>query len=281
MLHAIVITGWIAFFWWLVRGPGDDALLGRFVRGDYWWLIYIAIGIFVALAVSVAVSPPPWLGSDRFRRSVIQAVILSLPILYLPLGVTSELSIEAAEKRSLYTPRVGAKQSESSKPIAGTSNLRQETDKKSSLHASRVTVKQSDSPKQTQVERTAKRPIGNPTGAIPSAKPHEPTLLDLVSDPEAFEGSNATLVGMVYKDKRLPSDSFFCYRLLMICCAADASPVGLIVRWPEASKLNKGDWVKVSGKVGLTTFEGEDYPEISAAAVEKIGPPKNRFILAQ
>jgi uncharacterized repeat protein (TIGR03943 family) len=115
--------------------------------------------------------------------------------------------------------------------------------------------------------------------AMTSGKSHKPTLWDLVSNPEAFTGSDTTIIGMVYKGKRLSSDSFYCYRLLMVCCAADASPEGVIVKWPGTAKLKKGAWVKVQGKVGLTIFEGEDYPTILATMVEKTRPPKNKFIV--
>jgi hypothetical protein len=133
----------------------------------------------------------------------------------------------------------------------------------------------------TPIDLKPENPRGNSGPAMAPANSREPTMLDLVSDPEEFEGSNANLEGVVHKDKRLPTGSFFRYRLPMVCCAADASPIGVIVKWPESGKLNKGTWVKVHGKVGFTVFEGEDYPAISAAKVVKTAPPKNRFIIPQ
>ena len=103
-------------------------------------------------------------------------------------------------------------------------------------------------------------------------------MLELLSDPEDFEGSNVTLVGIVHRDKRLPANAFYCYRLVMVCCAADATPAGVIVEWPESNKLKKGTWVTVKGKVTFTKFDGSDYPAISAAKVEKTSPPKIQFL---
>ena len=89
----------------MARAPrfGDDSLLGRFIRSDYWWLVYTGIGILIALAASLVVRPPRQDGLGNFR-SLLQVGILFLPLFYLPLAVTSELSTVAAEKRSLYTP---------------------------------------------------------------------------------------------------------------------------------------------------------------------------------
>ena len=214
----------MAAFGWLARGSGDDPLLGRFIRSDYWWLVYTGIGILIALAASLVVRPPRQSGLGSFR-SLLQVGILFLPLFYLPLAVTSELSTVAAEKRSLYTPRVAASRPESPKPTL------------------------SEPKRKNQVESA--KPAKNP------AKSPEPTMLELLSDPEDFEGSNVTLVGIVHRDKRLPANAFYCYRLVMVCCAADATPAGVIVEWPESSKLKKGTWVKVNGKVTFTKFDGE------------------------
>jgi uncharacterized repeat protein (TIGR03943 family) len=110
-------------------------------------------------------------------------------------------------------------------------------------------------------------------------KSREASLWNLISNPKAFKGSNATIIGMIYKDKKLSSDSFFCYRLMMVCCAADASPAGVIVKWRESPNLKKGTWVQIHGKVGFSNFGGEDYPTIFATKVEKTNPPKNRFLI--
>lgn len=245
ILQATVVIAWMAAFGWLARGSGDDPLLGRFIRSDYWWLVYSGIGILIALAASLVARPSSQNGLGSLR-SLLQVGILFLPLFYLPLAVTSELSTEAAEKRSLYTPRVAASRPESPRP--------------------------------TMSEPKRKNQIESAKLAKNSAKSPEPTMLELLSEPEDFEGSNVTLLGIVYRDKRLPANAFYCYRLVMVCCAADATPAGVIVEWPETSKLKKGTWVKVNGKVTFTKFDENDYPAISAVNVEKTSPPKNQFL---
>ena len=246
ILQASVVIAWLVAFVWLGRDSGGDPLLGRFIRSNYWWLVYTAIGILIAFAASLMVRPPHQSGSNR-TRSLVQTGILFLLLFYMPLAVTSELSTQAAEKRSLYTPPPAVSRSEAPKPVR-------------------------NEPKRTM-------PIENTKPTTINVKSHEPTLLDLVSDPEDFEGKDTTLVGIVHRDKRLPHDAFYCYRLVMVCCAADATPAGVIVKSSETSKLKKGTWVKVHGKVTFTTFEGSDYPAIAADGVEKTNPPKNPFLI--
>ena len=254
-------------------------MLGRFLRSDYWWIVYTAIGVFVVLLGTLLVSQPRESGLDR-RRSLIQAIILSLPLFYLPLAVSSELSIEAAEKRSLFTPRIVVKRSESPKPMVNESELSMDAaEKKDSPTNPNVAPNSSEQPKPTQSRPNPKAQLSKPGSATTAIKSNEPNLWNLISDPKAFEGSNATVIGRVYKGKRLSSDSFFCYRLLMVCCAADASPAGVIVKWPDTSKLKKGAWVKVHGKVGFTMFEGEKWATIIATKVDRISPPKNKFLI--
>ena len=88
ILQATVVIAWMAAFGWLARGSGDDPLLGRFIRSDYWWLVYTGIGILIALAASLVVRPPRQSGLGSFR-SLLQVGILFLPLFYLPLAVTS------------------------------------------------------------------------------------------------------------------------------------------------------------------------------------------------
>ncbi len=279
LVQAAVLTGWVIALGWLARGSVDEALLGRFLRSDYWWTVHIAVWIFVALLASLVFNQPRQLGLDR-RRSLLQAIILALPLLYMPYAVGSELSIGAAEKRSLFTARTTVKRSEPVRQIAAIPESGSElAPKSSSSQVPRTAVKQSETPKPNKTPIIAKTPRDNSNGVVTSAKSHKPGLWDLVSNPEDFEGTDSTVIGMVYKGKGLSADSFFCYRLLMVCCAADATPAGVIVKWPATAKLDKGTWVKVDGKVGFTTFEGEDYPMVSATKVEKTHPPKNRFLI--
>lgn len=65
----------------------------------------------------------------------------------------------------------------------------------------------------------------------------EKTIVDWLvefqrQEPTAFTGEEASVVGFVYRDERFGEDSFLVAVFILSCCVADASPVGLVVRWP-------------------------------------------------
>jgi putative membrane protein len=108
--------------------------------------------------------------------------------------------------------------------------------------------------------------------------PENPSLLRLALDAEFYEGKNVTTMGRAYWDSELPQDSFFCYRLLMFCCAADARPIGVLVEYDKQKTFEKGSWVKVQGTVGFTTFRGRRLTKIRAEKVSPTEPPKVPYL---
>jgi len=63
-----------------------------------------------------------------------------------------------------------------------------------------------------------------------------------------MEEEKVTAVGLVAHVKQLPADQFLLVRFKMTCCAADATPIAVPVRWSGAASLKDGGWVKVFGK---------------------------------
>jgi uncharacterized repeat protein (TIGR03943 family) len=110
------------------------------------------------------------------------------------------------------------------------------------------------------------------------------TIIDWVrafnyaDDVSAFEGQPADVVGFVFHDGRLASDQFMAGRFIITCCAADASAIGLIVRWPEAPALPNDTWVRVRGTVTASTLDGRPTPLIVAEAVEPVSPPSHPYL---
>lgn len=75
--------------------------------------------------------------------------------------------------------------------------------------------------------------------------------------PDAFKGQEAKVTGFVYRDERLTGDLFMVGRFIVSCCVADATPVGLVVRWPQADSLENDAWVEVTGHLTPGSFAGE------------------------
>ena len=244
VLQSIVVLAWIAFFWFLFQRIWGSPLLGKFLRPDYWWLVGIGTAILVFFLISIDCRDP----GNRGRRGVsllVQMGIMILPLLYLPTAAVSQLSPEAIKKRSFYVAQAGQSNNDASRTGMSES----------------ITI-------EGKREREPKLP-------------ENPSLLRLVLDPEPYEGRRVTTMGIAYWDKelKLPENTFFCYQLAMYCCAADARPMGVLVKYDKSKALKKGDWVTVEGTVGFTTLEDQRVTKITAEKVSPTEPPENPYLL--
>jgi len=74
-------------------------------------------------------------------------------------------------------------------------------------------------------------------------------LLRTQSDPRLSVGEPVRISGFVLPSSEGPPQLA---RLLVRCCLADATPVGLPVRWPASQPWPKADqWLQISGTMGL------------------------------
>lgn len=98
------------------------------------------------------------------------------------------------------------------------------------------------------------------------------------ADPAAFDGQEANLTGFVYRDSRHSDDSFMLSRFVVSCCVADATPIGLIVHWPEASQLAADQWVEVAGHFEAGAFDGRSMPVLVADEIKPTGMPNQPYL---
>jgi uncharacterized repeat protein (TIGR03943 family) len=78
--------------------------------------------------------------------------------------------------------------------------------------------------------------------------------------------------GMVVRREGLPADQFFLVRYRMTCCAADATPVAVLVHWPGAAGLKENAWVCVLGSTDPAA------KVLAADAVEPVKEPANPYL---
>lgn len=98
------------------------------------------------------------------------------------------------------------------------------------------------------------------------------------SDLNQFAGRAARVRGFVYRDERFPTGTFLVSRFLLSCCVADAAPIGLAVRWPEADFLDDDARVWVSGKFAVEEFLDERVPVLAAAEVTPAEQPAQPYL---
>lgn len=73
--------------------------------------------------------------------------------------------------------------------------------------------------------------------------------VDIMSNSKRYKDRNVKVRGMVFRAKPVPKGYFVISRRAMTCCADDIQVVGILVKYPDESKLKDGDWVEVTGKV--------------------------------
>jgi len=103
-------------------------------------------------------------------------------------------------------------------------------------------------------------------------------LFNSEAAPDTYLGQSANVIGFVYHDPRLPTGQFMVSRFIIVCCAADASALGMVVEWPESTTLPDDAWVKVKGPVTTTELDGQKVPLIQATAIEIIQQPDQPYI---
>jgi len=97
-------------------------------------------------------------------------------------------------------------------------------------------------------------------------------------DPEAFAGQTVEVVGFVYRDEEMAADQFMVARFLIVCCVADAIPVGLPVRYAEAAHLELDTWVRVRGTFAAGEVWGERLPVIVGDEVTVVPRPAQPYL---
>jgi putative membrane protein len=135
------------------------------------------------------------------------------------------------------------------------------------------------------IEVTSPFLLQGSTGATPLERPSgQRTVLDWIrsfhasSDPTVLSGEPADVIGFVYHDPRLPSSQFLLGRYTVACCIADATAIGISVRWEQAAILENNRWVRVQGKMGVGQLDGQSVPVIDAEQVLLISEPEQPYI---
>jgi len=115
------------------------------------------------------------------------------------------------------------------------------------------------------------------------AKPSlEPSLLEISTDPKAFDGKRVSTLGMFYQDetslKRFGPGSFIVFRFAVLCCAADARPVAVAVRPEKSVSFEKGSWTIATGTLKVQEVEGGTAAVLENAEVEEAKAPENPYL---
>lgn len=101
---------------------------------------------------------------------------------------------------------------------------------------------------------------------------------DITNNINKYQGRSIKISGFIYRNSMLKNNQFVIARMLMVCCAADASPVGLLVSCNESEFLEERGWYTVSGVISSGTYNGKETAVISAKSLRKIETPVEQYV---
>ena len=104
-------------------------------------------------------------------------------------------------------------------------------------------------------------------------------ISELYTKLDLWVGTKITASGSIWKDGELfAADEFALARMMMVCCAADLQPVGILAKWNENQTLTDGEWVEITGTIAKTPYKDRFDPLIIVESVKKITPPQQAYI---
>ena len=104
------------------------------------------------------------------------------------------------------------------------------------------------------------------------------TILQIMENIDHWKGKRVVTEGMVYRDESVPDKHLVIYRFLMVCCAADAMPLSVLVETDNPEEFEQDQWVSVEGVLSLKSTGDIVSPHIKADQITLIAPPRNKYL---
>ncbi|KIL42420.1 hypothetical protein SD70_00385 [Gordoniibacillus kamchatkensis] len=91
-----------------------------------------------------------------------------------------------------------------------------------------------------------------------------------------FVGHRMDMSGFVYRQDGMKDNQFVVGRFAISCCSADAAPYGVLVEYDRAKSWANDTWVRVSGTLQKTTYDGDEVMMLKVDKVTKLETPKDK-----
>lgn len=115
-------------------------------------------------------------------------------------------------------------------------------------------------------------------------RPEDRKLIDWVRalnmdpEPSKYIGQKVKLNGFIIIDETISSDHFYIAKFMISCCAADARPLAMLVKY-DSSKLQIGNdmWIELEGTFIEEDINGQRTAVINANNIKEIPIPENPY----
>lgn len=87
-------------------------------------------------------------------------------------------------------------------------------------------------------------------------------------NPQKYDGYHVRMTGFVFRDySQMKSNEFVPARLMMSCCVADLTPLGLLCQYDKVNELKENEWVTVEGTLHYGEYQGTPEPQITITSI--------------
>ncbi len=105
------------------------------------------------------------------------------------------------------------------------------------------------------------------------------TLMELHNGFEKLVGQRVSTLGMyMSKTPGLPDDTYVIFRFVVVCCAADAQPLAVMIKGPRLDGVADETWLKVEGPLKSIELGGQPAILIEAETAAPTSPPANPYL---
>jgi uncharacterized repeat protein (TIGR03943 family) len=94
---------------------------------------------------------------------------------------------------------------------------------------------------------------------------------------EEFENQRVSMIGQ-YVPPRGGAGGFELVRMFVVCCAADARPLGIKVIAPEEVEVPRMGWVRITGVARFAAVAGRLEPHLELEKIENVEAPRETFL---
>ncbi|MBE2178917.1 MAG: TIGR03943 family protein [Chthoniobacterales bacterium] len=100
----------------------------------------------------------------------------------------------------------------------------------------------------------------------------EPALRD------EFNNQRVSIIGQYVPPRGTVAGGFDLVRMFVVCCAADARPMGIKIISPDSVEVPRMGWVRITGTAKFQERGGRFEPSLEAEKIEPVEAPPERFV---
>lgn len=101
---------------------------------------------------------------------------------------------------------------------------------------------------------------------------------EISSNINKYVGRKVSLNGFVYKEEGFAENQLVVSRFLVTHCVADASIIGFLSKFPEASNIEKDTWIRVEGIIEAGSYNDSPIPVIKVTKWEQTDEPEVPYL---